>query len=98
MYSIVKYLFFLLSLSFFFLSSLNILSCLSSLLSSCSFSDKLQATVRLLAPECDITFLVSEDGSGKGAAMVTAVAQRLALQSRLLEDSDGDDEEDEEED
>lgn len=63
-----------------------------------TFSDKLQATVRLLAPECDITFLVSEDGSGKGAAMVTAVAQRLALQSRLLEDSDGDDEEDEEED
>ena len=55
--------------------------------------------MRLLAPKCDITFLVSEDGSGKGAAMVTAVAQRLALQSRLLEDSDGeDDEEDEEED
>lgn len=55
----------------------------------CSFSQKLQATVHLLAPECDITFLVSEDGSGKGAAMVTAVSQRLALQSRLLEDSDG---------
>uniref|UniRef100_A0AAQ6IJX0 Phosphotransferase n=1 Tax=Anabas testudineus TaxID=64144 RepID=A0AAQ6IJX0_ANATE len=44
---------------------------------------KLQATVRLLAPDCDITFLVSEDGSGKGAAMVTAVSQRLALQSLL---------------
>uniref|UniRef100_A0A3Q1JYP3 Phosphotransferase n=1 Tax=Anabas testudineus TaxID=64144 RepID=A0A3Q1JYP3_ANATE len=41
------------------------------------FSKKLQATVRLLAPDCDITFLVSEDGSGKGAAMVTAVSQRL---------------------
>lgn len=55
--------------------------------------------MRLLAPECDITFVVSEDGSGKGAAMVTAVANRLALQSRLLEDSDGegDDEEEEEE-
>ncbi|XP_019965018.1 hexokinase-4-like [Paralichthys olivaceus] len=65
-----------------------------------NFSDELQATVRLLAPECSITFLVSEDGSGKGAAMVTAVAQRLALQSRLLEDSDGevDEEEDDEED
>ncbi|XP_071392582.1 hexokinase-2-like isoform X1 [Centroberyx affinis] len=64
-----------------------------------NFSEELQATVRLLAPGCDITFLVSEDGSGKGAAMVTAVAQRLALQSRLLEDSDGevDDEEEEEE-
>ncbi|XP_028276726.1 hexokinase-2-like [Parambassis ranga] len=48
-----------------------------------NFSEELQAAVRLLAPECDITFLVSEDGSGKGAAMVTAVAQRLALQSRL---------------
>lgn len=63
-----------------------------------SFSDKLQEKVRRLAPECDITFLVSEDGSGKGAAMVTAVAERLALQSRLLEESDGegDDEEQEE--
>nr|XP_046267760.1 hexokinase-2-like [Scatophagus argus]XP_046267761.1 hexokinase-2-like [Scatophagus argus] len=62
-----------------------------------NFSEELQATVRLLAPKCDITFLVSEDGSGKGAAMVTAVAQRLALQSRLLEDSEGDEEEEEEE-
>ncbi|KAM4726194.1 hexokinase-4-like [Anableps anableps] len=62
-----------------------------------NFSDELQAAVRLLAPKCDIKFLVSEDGSGKGAAMVTAVAQRLALQSRLLEDSDGEDEEEEEE-
>ncbi|KAM6911015.1 hexokinase-4-like [Lycodopsis pacificus] len=64
-----------------------------------TFSEELRATVRLLAPECDITFLVSEDGSGKGAAMVTAVAQRLAHQSRLLEESDGeeDDEEEEEE-
>uniref|UniRef100_A0A3P8R8F7 Phosphotransferase n=1 Tax=Astatotilapia calliptera TaxID=8154 RepID=A0A3P8R8F7_ASTCA len=58
---------------------------------------KLQKAVRLLAPQCDITFLVSEDGSGKGAAMVTAVAQRLAHQSRLLEESDGEDNEEEEE-
>ncbi|XP_024119943.1 hexokinase-2 [Oryzias melastigma] len=62
-----------------------------------NFSDELQAAVRLLAPKCDVSFLISEDGSGKGAAMVTAVAQRLALQSRLLEDSDGEDEEEEEE-
>ncbi|KAK2828043.1 hypothetical protein Q5P01_019077 [Channa striata] len=55
------------------------------------FSKKLKEMVRLLAPECDITFLVSEDGSGKGAAMVTAVAQRLALQSRLLEDDEEED-------
>lgn len=52
--------------------------------------------MRLLAPACHISFLVSEDGSGKGAAMVTAVAQRLALQSRLLEDSEGEDEDEEE--
>uniref|UniRef100_A0A3B4WFD7 Phosphotransferase n=1 Tax=Seriola lalandi dorsalis TaxID=1841481 RepID=A0A3B4WFD7_SERLL len=61
-----------------------------------NFSEELQDTVRLLVPKCSISFLVSEDGSGKGAAMVTAVAQRLALQSRLLEDSDGEDEEVEE--
>lgn len=53
--------------------------------------------MRLLAPACHINFLVSEDGSGKGAAMVTAVAQRLACQSRLLEESEGEDEEEEEE-
>lgn len=53
--------------------------------------------MRLLAPKCDIKFVVSEDGSGKGAAMVAAVANRLALQSRLLEDSDGESEDQEEE-
>ncbi|KAM9347941.1 hexokinase-2-like [Symphorus nematophorus] len=62
-----------------------------------NFSDELQESVSVLAPECDITFVVSEDGSGKGAAMVTAVAQRLALQSRLLEDSEGEDDDEEEE-
>lgn len=54
--------------------------------------------MRLLAPKCEISFLVSEDGSGKGAAMVAAVAQRLAVQSHLLDDSDGEDEDEEEED
>ncbi|XP_035998715.1 hexokinase-2 [Fundulus heteroclitus] len=62
-----------------------------------NFSDELQEVVHLLAPKCEIKFLVSEDGSGKGAAMVTAVAQRLALTSRLLEDTSSDDEEEEEE-
>ena len=33
-------------------------------------------------PDCDVRFLRSEDGSGKGAAMVTAVAYRLADQHR----------------
>lgn len=36
--------------------------------------------VRRLVPDCDVRFLRSEDGSGKGAAMVTAVAFRLAIQ------------------
>lgn len=36
--------------------------------------------VRCLVPDCDVRFLRSEDGSGKGAAMVTAVAYRLAKQ------------------
>ncbi|KAG5284353.1 hypothetical protein AALO_G00025780 [Alosa alosa] len=60
------------------------------------YSDRLEETVKTLAPKCDIKFLVTDDGSGKGAAMVTAVAQRLAIHSKLLEDSDGDEEEDEE--
>ncbi|XP_038844377.1 hexokinase-2-like [Salvelinus namaycush] len=62
-----------------------------------NFSEKLQETVRILAPKCDITYLVSDDGSGKGAAMVTAVAQRLAMQSRILEDIDGEEEEEDQE-
>ncbi|XP_037835154.1 hexokinase-2 isoform X2 [Kryptolebias marmoratus] len=56
-----------------------------------NFSTKLEERVKELAPQCEISFLISEDGSGKGAAMVTAVAQRLARQSRLLDsDDDGD--------
>uniref|UniRef100_A0A8C2T491 Hexokinase-2 n=1 Tax=Coturnix japonica TaxID=93934 RepID=A0A8C2T491_COTJA len=42
-----------------------------------SFSRVLQETVRELAPRCDVTFMLSEDGSGKGAALITAVAKRL---------------------
>ncbi|XP_021562174.1 putative hexokinase HKDC1 [Carlito syrichta] len=41
------------------------------------FSRILQETVKELAPQCDVTFLLSEDGSGKGAALITAVAKRL---------------------
>ncbi|XP_036920331.1 hexokinase-3 isoform X2 [Sturnira hondurensis] len=44
------------------------------------FSGLVEATVRELAPRCTVTFLQSEDGSGKGAALVTAVACRLAQQ------------------
>lgn len=38
--------------------------------------------MRKLLPDCDIRFVRSEDGSGKGAAMVTAVAYRLAAQHK----------------
>lgn len=42
-----------------------------------SFSWILQETVKELAPRCEVTFMLSEDGSGKGAALITAVAKRL---------------------
>ncbi|MBZ3885914.1 Hexokinase-1, partial [Sciurus carolinensis] len=41
------------------------------------FSRVLQETVKELAPQCDVTFMLSEDGSGKGAALITAVAKRF---------------------
>ncbi|XP_072302101.1 hexokinase-2-like [Eucyclogobius newberryi] len=58
-----------------------------------NFSEELRAVVRDLAPCCTLDFRVSEDGSVKGAAMVTAVAQRIAAQSHLIDDSDDDDDE-----
>lgn len=36
--------------------------------------------LRRLVPDCDVRFLKSQVGSGKGAAMVTAVAYRVAAQ------------------
>ncbi|NXA96882.1 HXK3 protein, partial [Melanocharis versteri] len=42
------------------------------------FSDNLQKTLKELAPNCNVSFLLSEDGSGKGAALVAAVANRAA--------------------
>lgn len=47
------------------------------------FSRLVSATVRKLAPQCTVTFLQSEDGSGKGAALVTAVACRLTQMARI---------------
>ncbi|XP_060052799.1 hexokinase HKDC1 [Erinaceus europaeus] len=41
------------------------------------FSRILKETVKELAPQCDVAFMLSEDGSGKGAALITAVAKRL---------------------
>ncbi|XP_044051786.1 hexokinase HKDC1 isoform X2 [Siniperca chuatsi] len=40
------------------------------------FSKVLQETARVLAPQCNVTFLPSEEGSGKGAALITAVARQ----------------------
>ncbi|XP_042330654.1 hexokinase-4 isoform X3 [Sceloporus undulatus] len=43
-----------------------------------SFKDRFHATVRQLTPGCDITFLQSEEGSGRGAALISAVACKMA--------------------
>eukprot|EP00064_Thunnus_orientalis_P004860 superscaffoldBa00000459_g4873 len=48
------------------------------------YARRLHKTVRRLVPDSDVRFLLSESGSGKGAAMVTAVAYRLADQSRQI--------------
>ncbi|XP_039971960.1 hexokinase-1-like isoform X1 [Xiphias gladius] len=40
------------------------------------FSGVLQETARVLAPQCNVTFLPSEEGSGKGAALITAVVRQ----------------------
>ncbi|XP_063148939.1 hexokinase-3 [Candoia aspera] len=43
------------------------------------FAKKLQDTVALLAPNCNVKFLLSDDGSGKGAALIAAVACRTKI-------------------
>lgn len=48
------------------------------------YARRLHKTVRRLVPDIDVRFLLSESGSGKGAAMVTAVAYRLAEHSRQI--------------
>ncbi|ELK13027.1 Glucokinase [Pteropus alecto] len=39
-----------------------------------SFKERFHAIVRRLTPSCEITFIQSEEGSGRGAALVSAVA------------------------
>ncbi|XP_043539082.1 hexokinase-1-like [Chiloscyllium plagiosum] len=41
--------------------------------------------VRSLLTDCDVRFQLAEDGTGKGAAMVTAVAQRLVYQRNYID-------------
>ncbi|XP_018604952.1 hexokinase HKDC1 isoform X1 [Scleropages formosus] len=49
------------------------------------YAKRLHKVVRRLVPECHVRFVLSESGSGKGAAMVTAVAQRLLAQRREVD-------------
>ncbi|NWX43938.1 HXK3 protein, partial [Steatornis caripensis] len=49
------------------------------------FEEVLQSVIGLLAPECTATFVHSVDGNGRGAAIVTAVALRLAAQRREVD-------------
>ncbi|XP_040218119.1 hexokinase HKDC1-like [Rana temporaria] len=53
------------------------------------FSRILQETVKKLSPECDVSILLSEDGSGKGAALITAVAKRFHSQGAENKNSIG---------
>ncbi|XP_032870023.1 hexokinase-2-like [Amblyraja radiata] len=50
------------------------------------FARRLNKTVKRLVPSCEVRFLLSEDGSGKGAAMVTAVAHRLDKQQKMRDE------------
>ncbi|KAM4744834.1 LOW QUALITY PROTEIN: hexokinase HKDC1-like [Anableps anableps] len=40
------------------------------------FSQVLKETVSVMAPQCDVTFLPSEEGSGKGAALIAAMVRQ----------------------
>lgn len=51
------------------------------------YARRFHKTLRRLVPDTDVRFLLSESGSGKGAAMVTAVAYRLAEQHRQIEET-----------
>jgi hexokinase len=43
-----------------------------------SFKERFHASVRRLTPSCEISFIESEEGSGRGAALVSAVACKKA--------------------
>ncbi|XP_042592787.1 hexokinase HKDC1-like [Cyprinus carpio] len=51
------------------------------------YPKRLHKVVRHLVPDCHVRFVLSESGSAKGAAMVTAVAQRLASQRKEIDDT-----------
>ncbi|XP_066881620.1 hexokinase HKDC1 isoform X4 [Kogia breviceps] len=49
------------------------------------YPKRLHKVVRKLVPNCDVRFLLSESGSTKGAAMVTAVASRVQAQRKQID-------------
>lgn len=49
------------------------------------YPKRLHKVVRRLVPNCDVRFLLSESGSTKGAAMVTAVACRVQAQRKQID-------------
>ncbi|TRY90527.1 hypothetical protein DNTS_002655 [Danionella cerebrum] len=51
------------------------------------YPKRLHKVVRHLVPDCHVRFVLSESGSAKGAAMVTAVAQRLASRRKEIDDT-----------
>uniref|UniRef100_A0A4W6FXX2 Hexokinase-3 n=1 Tax=Lates calcarifer TaxID=8187 RepID=A0A4W6FXX2_LATCA len=51
------------------------------------YPKRLHKVVRRLLPECHVRFVLSDSGSSKGAALVTAVAQRLASQKRKVDET-----------
>ncbi|XP_031702058.1 hexokinase HKDC1-like isoform X1 [Anarrhichthys ocellatus] len=51
------------------------------------YPKRLQKVVRRLLPECHVRFVLSDSGSSKGAALVSAVAQRLALRRRQVDET-----------
>ncbi|XP_067908496.1 hexokinase-1-like isoform X1 [Heterodontus francisci] len=53
--------------------------------SDLQYSKNLRKLVRNLVPDCDVRFFLSEIGTGKGAAMVTAVAHRLVHLHKHIE-------------
>ncbi|XP_010604254.1 hexokinase HKDC1 isoform X3 [Fukomys damarensis] len=50
------------------------------------YPKRLHKVVRKLVPNCDVRFLLSESGSAKGAAMVTAVACRVQAQRKQIDE------------
>ncbi|KAJ4947108.1 hypothetical protein JOQ06_009149 [Pogonophryne albipinna] len=51
------------------------------------YANRLHKVVQRLIPECHVRFVLSDGGSSKGAALVTAVAQRLASQRRQVDET-----------